>query len=45
MYLHDALKFSENDSTVIYHAFMISCYFMPILGALLADGTRLGKFK
>ena len=44
LYLRDILLFDENVSTVLYHVFVMLCYFTPVFGAILAD-TYLGKFK
>jgi Dipeptide/tripeptide permease len=44
IYLRNVLLYSDDDSTVIYHVFVMLCYFFPILGAMLAD-TLLGKFR
>jgi len=44
IYLKSKLGFSEDSSTVIYHAFSGLCYFTPIFGAMLAD-QFFGKFK
>ena len=44
IYLKRKLKFSEDNSTVIYHAFSMFCYFCPIFGAMIAD-QLLGKFR
>merc|ERR1711944_64104 len=44
LYLKHKLHFSEDTSTVIYHAFSGLCYFTPIFGAMLAD-QFFGKFK
>ena len=38
------LKFSEDDSIILFHSFVSLCYFAPILGATLAD-SFLGKFR
>ena len=38
------LKFSEDNATILYHAFNILCYFTPLLGAMIAD-SFLGKFR
>ncbi|XP_071743683.1 solute carrier family 15 member 2 isoform X1 [Lepeophtheirus salmonis] len=43
-YLKDDLKFSEDTSTSIFHAFGFLAYFTPIFGAILAD-NYIGKFK
>ncbi|XP_069951173.1 peptide transporter family 1-like [Cherax quadricarinatus] len=44
LYLHNELRYSEDDSTVIYHVWSMLCYFTPILGAIIAD-TFLGRFR
>jgi len=44
LYLRDILLFDENVSTVLYHVFVMLCYFTPVFGAILAD-TYLGKFR
>ncbi|XP_075230334.1 peptide transporter family 1-like [Lycorma delicatula] len=44
VYLHSVLQYSANDTTVIYHAFTMFCYFFPLLGAIMADSV-LGKFR
>jgi len=44
LYLRNILLYSDDDATVIYHVFVMMCYFFPILGAMLAD-TLLGKFR
>ena len=38
------MKFSEDNATIIYHAFNCLCYFTPLLGAIIAD-SFLGKFR
>lgn len=43
LYMRNILKFDEDLSTVLYHLFIMLCYFTPILGAIIAD-TYLGKF-
>ncbi|KAI2800678.1 hypothetical protein BLOT_012066 [Blomia tropicalis] len=43
LYLTNILKFEENMATLFYHAFMMACFFTPILGAIIAD-SFLGKF-
>ncbi|KAM9347796.1 solute carrier family 15 member 2 [Symphorus nematophorus] len=43
-YFLSYLKWDENLSTAIYHAFSSLCYFTPILGAIIAD-SWLGKYK
>jgi len=44
IYLRNILLYSDDDATVIYHVFVMMCYFFPIFGAMLAD-TLLGKFR
>jgi len=44
LYLRNVLLYSDDDATVIYHVFVMMCYFFPIFGAMLAD-TLLGKFR
>ncbi|XP_043465232.1 solute carrier family 15 member 1-like [Leptopilina heterotoma] len=44
LYLRNVLLFQENESTVIYHIFIMFCYLIPIIGAILAD-SYLGRFR
>ncbi|XP_073975440.1 peptide transporter family 1-like isoform X1 [Rhodnius prolixus] len=44
LYLSQALRYSETTSTVIYHTFVMLCYFTPVLGGIMAD-SWLGKYK
>ncbi|XP_025417485.1 peptide transporter family 1-like isoform X2 [Sipha flava] len=44
LYLTTVLKFNGDDSTIIYHSFVFLAYFMPLLGAIIAD-SYWGKFK
>ncbi|XP_018585050.1 solute carrier family 15 member 1 [Scleropages formosus] len=44
LYFKNFLKWDEDLSTSIYHAFTALCYLTPILGAIIAD-SWLGKFK
>lgn len=44
IYLETMLHYSENDATVIYHSFVMLCYFFPLFGAIIAD-CFLGRFK
>lgn len=44
LYLRDVLKFSEKDATVLYHIFYALCYFVPIIGAILAD-SFYGRYR
>uniref|UniRef100_A0A1B6MAZ4 Oligopeptide transporter 1 n=2 Tax=Graphocephala atropunctata TaxID=36148 RepID=A0A1B6MAZ4_9HEMI len=38
------LKYSEDDATIVYHTFVMLCYFFPVIGAIIAD-CFLGKFR
>ena len=44
LFLHNQLEFSENTSTAIYHGFIVLCYLLPLLGAVISDSC-LGKYK
>ncbi|KAG8230076.1 hypothetical protein J437_LFUL009195 [Ladona fulva] len=44
IYASTMLGYSKTDATVIYHTFVLLCYFTPIFGAMLAD-TFLGRFR
>ncbi|XP_064646491.1 solute carrier family 15 member 2-like isoform X2 [Lineus longissimus] len=44
LYLKNFLGLSGNVSTEVFHGFNMICYFMPLLGAIVADGY-IGKFK
>ncbi|BES98582.1 oligopeptide transporter [Nesidiocoris tenuis] len=44
LYLNEHLRYSENESTIIYHVFVMLCYFTPVIGGIMAD-SWLGKFK
>ncbi|TKS67771.1 Solute carrier family 15 member 2 [Collichthys lucidus] len=44
LYFLTYLKWDQDLSTAVYHAFSSLCYFTPILGAIIAD-SWLGKFK
>ena len=37
LFLTYFIKFDEDTSTVIYHAFTVLCYLFPLLGGALAD--------
>ncbi len=43
LFLFTQLKFTEDSSTAIYHAFIMLCYLLPLLGALISDSC-LGKY-
>ncbi|XP_014252305.1 peptide transporter family 1-like isoform X2 [Cimex lectularius] len=38
------LGFTEDQSTMIYHTFVMLCYFAPLIGGVVAD-AYLGKYK
>ena len=42
--MRDALGYSEDKSSIMYHLFSMLCYFTPVFGAILAD-TYAGKYK
>lgn len=44
LYLKDSLQFSENNATIIYHTFVMLCYFTPLFGGIMADAW-LGKYN
>ncbi|XP_071444371.1 peptide transporter family 1-like [Hetaerina americana] len=44
LYLRDVLLFTDDTATVIFHTFVMLCYFTPIFGAMIAD-SFLGKFR
>nr|CAI5865032.1 unnamed protein product [Callosobruchus analis] len=44
LYLRNILLFSENTSTVVYHVFIMCCYIIPLVGAVLAD-SYFGRYK
>lgn len=44
LFLNQVLRFSESDSTILYHAFTAVCYFTPVFGAVLAD-SFFGKYR
>ncbi|CAB3368266.1 Hypothetical predicted protein [Cloeon dipterum] len=44
LYLVQYLKYSEDNATVVYHAFVSFCYLTPLIGAVIAD-SWLGRFK
>ncbi|KAI8521808.1 hypothetical protein Bbelb_015620 [Branchiostoma belcheri] len=44
LYLTKFLGFNEDVGTGLYHAFVMLCYFSPLLGAMLAD-SWLGRYK
>ncbi|KAL5489048.1 hypothetical protein EMCRGX_G018094 [Ephydatia muelleri] len=43
LFLTSQLKFSADNSTAIYHTFVMFCYFLPLVGAIIADSC-LGKY-
>jgi len=44
LYLTRWLAFGESQATSMFHAFSMLCYFMPLVGAIIADGW-LGRYK
>ncbi|XP_063634484.1 uncharacterized protein LOC134805114 [Cydia splendana] len=44
LYLRNVLCLHENAATVVYHIFIMMCYTMPFVGAILADNF-LGRYK
>jgi len=44
IYLVEWLQFSDSTATAVYHSFVMTCYFTPIFGAVLAD-SYIGKYK
>ncbi|KAG8232131.1 hypothetical protein J437_LFUL012140 [Ladona fulva] len=44
IYLRDVLLFTDDAATVIFHTFVMLCYFTPVFGAMIAD-SLLGKFR
>ena len=43
LFLNQQLLFTEDSATAIYHAFIMLCYLLPILGAIISDSC-LGKY-
>ncbi|XP_034255978.1 peptide transporter family 1 isoform X2 [Thrips palmi] len=43
LFLVNALRLSQGNATIIYHVFVMLCYFFPVIGAIIAD-SWLGKF-
>jgi len=44
LYLTTWLNLGSSTATSIFHAFVVLCYFSPLLGAIIADGY-LGKYR
>ncbi|XP_050535278.1 solute carrier family 15 member 1-like isoform X3 [Daktulosphaira vitifoliae] len=44
LYLTSILRYSDDESTIIYHMTVFLAYFSPLFGAILSD-SFLGKFK
>ncbi|XP_047041062.1 uncharacterized protein LOC124645306 [Helicoverpa zea] len=44
LYLRNVLCLHENAATVVYHIFIMMCYTMPLMGAILADNF-IGRYK
>ena len=45
LFLSSVLKYSDTDSSVVFHAFTVVAYLTPILGAILADSFIGGIFN
>jgi len=43
LFFTNQLSFGENTATAIYHAFIVLCYLLPLLGAMVSD-SFLGKY-
>ncbi|KAG1683556.1 Peptide transporter family 1 [Nymphon striatum] len=44
LYLKSVLDYNNHEAIELYHGFIFVCYFMPIFGAILADGF-IGKYR
>ncbi|XP_059059832.1 solute carrier family 15 member 1-like isoform X2 [Achroia grisella] len=44
LYLRNVLCLHENAATVVYHIFIMMCYTMPLVGAVLADNF-IGRYR
>ncbi|XP_034243974.1 solute carrier family 15 member 2-like [Thrips palmi] len=44
LFLKDELRLSEDDATIVFHTFNMTCYAFPIVGGIVAD-SWLGKFR
>ncbi|XP_031767191.2 solute carrier family 15 member 1-like [Galleria mellonella] len=44
LYLRNVLCLHENAATVVYHIFIMMCYTMPLVGAILADNF-IGRYR
>ncbi|RZF40265.1 hypothetical protein LSTR_LSTR014419, partial [Laodelphax striatellus] len=44
IFLKTKLKYTESQSTIIYHSFLMINYFFPVIGAIIADSV-LGRYK
>jgi len=44
LYLRNYLKWDDDTSTSVYHAFTVLAYFFPVLGGIIAD-SYWGKYK
>ncbi|KAG6442853.1 hypothetical protein O3G_MSEX002534 [Manduca sexta] len=44
LYLRNVLCLHENAATVVYHIFIMMCYAMPLVGAILADNF-IGRYR
>lgn len=44
LFLKDKLLLTEDDATIVFHAFNMTCYLFPIVGGIVSD-SWLGKFR
>ncbi|XP_034254540.1 peptide transporter family 1-like [Thrips palmi] len=44
LFLKDKLFLTEDDATIVFHAFNMTCYLFPIVGGIISD-SWLGKFR
>ncbi|CAG0900629.1 unnamed protein product [Darwinula stevensoni] len=44
LYLKNVLNYDDDNATIIYHIFIMICFFTPVIGAIISD-TLLGKFR
>ena len=43
LFLINFLGFGDDTATAIYHSFIVLCYMLPLLGAIISDSC-LGKY-
>jgi dipeptide/tripeptide permease len=44
LFLKQFLNFEDDSATAIYHAFIVLCYLLPLVGAIISDSC-LGKYS